>query len=205
MTHPLYALAAATGVQLAASIIALPPADRASFVAACARVGRWVHVDVIEGSYRGQPGVALDDLAGFASVPGVRLDIHLMVDDPIDLARSGTLPRVARMTVELSAGIDPPEAVGAFRPYADEVWLSGEAAPGPAGSGMDGYLLMLTPPGKPGYAADLAQVDALKSHQRSSGLGVDGGVNVDNFTQIAAAGIGYAVVGRALHTHPTAN
>jgi pentose-5-phosphate-3-epimerase len=78
----LSAHAAAIGVTLAGSVIAVPLVRRTDLARSLAAAGHWVHADRIEGSYRGQAGVSVEEVHDVAGIPGIRLDVHLMVDDP---------------------------------------------------------------------------------------------------------------------------
>ncbi len=81
MTRSLSAHAAALDVTLSGSVIALPPGRRMDHARSLTAKGHWVHADRIEGSFRGQAGVSLEEVHELARIPGVRLDVHLMVDD----------------------------------------------------------------------------------------------------------------------------
>lgn len=198
----------AAGVALAGSVIAAPPRGRTAFAESLDRRGLWVHADVIEGAYRGQPGVTADELDGLVRTVGTRLDVHLMVDDPA-AALAGLPGRVARVTVQIDeVGDDVRSLVRSGRDLAEDVWLATYAAePGcwhmVTRAGADGLLVMLTPPGRPGHRADL---DRLGTVRRASTdgvpAGVDGGASTDNLDAIMTAGARYIVVGRALLPPP---
>ncbi len=81
MTRTLAAHAAALDVTLAGSVIAVPPARRLDHARSLTATGHWVHADRIEGSFRGQAGVSLEEVHELARIPDIRLDVHLMVDD----------------------------------------------------------------------------------------------------------------------------
>ena len=203
MTRSLSAHAAALDVTLSGSVIALPPDRRMDHARSLTAKGHWVHADRIEGSFRGQAGVSLEELRQLARIPDIRLDVHLMVDD-LWAALPG-LPShgIARLTLQSDDSDDLAPLVRRSRSHAREVWLAvHEAAMGRTQlreSGADGVLVMLTPPGQPGHQADLdrlALVEATCAHGWPAG--VDGGVTEDNLDRIGERGARYAVVGRAL-------
>jgi pentose-5-phosphate-3-epimerase len=208
MIDDFLARTADAGVALAGSVIAVPSARRAAFAEFLDRHGLWVHADVIDGAYRGQPGVTADELAGFVQTVGTRLDVHLMVDDPA-AALAGLPGRVARVTVQIDElGDNITSLVRSGRDLADEVWLAIHAAePDPwlrvTRAGADGLLVMLTPPGRPRHRADLGRLSAVRGASTHRVLvGIDGGARTDNLDAIITAGARYIVAGRALLPSP---
>ena len=214
MMSTLSALAATAGVTLAGSVIAQPAGRRLDLARSLAVTGHWVHADRIEGSYRGQAGVTTEEVSELAQIPDIRLDVHLMVDNPgtelADLPRRG----ISRITLQCDYLtdlhdlhdydlVDLVDLVTAGRSYANEVWLAVHHSAVDTSrlkkSGADGVLVMLTPPGQPGHRADLDQLSLVQT-ACAYGLpvGVDGGVTDSNLGPIAASGARYAVVGRAL-------
>lgn len=206
MTQVLLAHAAALDLTLAGSVIAVPTADRLRHARSLTEQGHWVHADRIEGSFRGQAGVSLEEVQELVEIPGVRLDVHLMVDDregDLDSLPARGLTRVTLHCDDRDDRHDIVELVRRGRHVAPEVWLA--VHDGPLAltrlrdSGADGLLVMLTPPGQPGHVADLDQLEVVTAAS-GGGLpaGVDGGVTDDGLGRISASGARYAVVGRAL-------
>ncbi|MEN8707736.1 MAG: hypothetical protein ABF306_16500 [Nocardioides marinisabuli] len=195
--------AAALDLTLAGSVIAVPAADRLRHARSLTEQGHWVHADRIEGSYRGQAGVGLDEVHELAGLPDVRLDVHLMVDDlEADLA---ALPEwgIARVTLQCDGRDDVVDLVRRSRRLAPEVWLAVHDEPLALArlreADADGLLVMLTPPGRPGHLADLDRLRLVESARgRGWPAGVDGGVTDEGLERISAAGARYAVAGRAL-------
>ncbi len=206
MMSTLSAHAATAGVTLAGSVIAQPAGRRLDLARSLAVTGHWVHADRIEGSYRGQAGVTTAEVSELARIPDIRLDVHLMVDNPVtelaDLPRRG----ISRITLQcdyLTDLHDLLELVGHGRSYAPDVWLAVHHSAVDASrlkkSGADGVLVMLTPPGQPGHRANLGQLSLVQTAcAHGLPVGVDGGVTDTNLDPIAASGARYAVVGRAL-------
>lgn len=194
--------AQALGVTLSGSVIAVPSSQRTDHARSLISDGHWVHADRIEGSYRGQPGVSLQQIRELADLPGVRLDVHLMVDDiASDLEQ---LPRhgIDRLTLQIDGRNDLVELVTQAREKAGEVWFAlhgGLEVSQLQQAGADGALIMLTPPGQPGYQANLDQLTLVRAaRQQGWPVGVDGGVTEANLEPINEAGVRYAVAGRAL-------
>ncbi len=202
MARTLCEHAAALDVTVSGSVIALPPARRMDHARSLTAGGHWVHADRIEGSFRGQAGVCLEEVHELAHLAGIRLDVHLMVDDlPAELSALPTRG-IARLTLQSDGRDDLAHLVRLSRGLADEVWLGVRDALEAAQleqSGADGVLVMLTPPGQPGHSADLERLPLVRATcELGWPAGVDGGVNAANLEHISGSGAGYVVVGRAL-------
>lgn len=197
------------GVLLAGSLIAAPRARRRAVARELVGCGHWAHADVIGGSYRGQEGVALEDLGPLAEEAGPRLDVHLMVDD-LAAAIGALPPGTGRVTIQCPSAGGLAGHVARARRRAREVWASidtrsaGQAEQA-LHSGADGIVVMLTPPGQPGHRADPSRLEDARA--RIPGrfpLGADGGVTLPLIARLRQAGVVYAVAGRALLAHPMA-
>lgn len=203
MTGTLLTHAETFGITLSGSVIAVPAEQRFAHARLLTRDGHWVHADRIEGSYRGQPGVSLGEVRELAHLPGIRLDVHLMVDDIRgDL---GNLPGqgIDRVTLQSDGRDDLAELVTSAREHASEVWLAIHAGSMQVTdlreTGADGVLVMLTSPGQPGQEADLDRLSLVRSARLHDWpVGVDGGVTAANLDPINDAGARYAVAGRSL-------
>ena len=204
MSRDLAARTRSAGVILSPSLLALPDTERHRLTRERARLGEWVHADVIAGSFLGQPGISLAEIDDLASIPDVLLDVHLMVDDPVDVI-SRLPPTIARITVQIPPSlIDIRAVLELVRGRGAEAWIgvNGERSDGVTVEVLrsaNGVLVMLTPPGQPGHQADLSRLSLVaESLGMTDGpVGVDGGVNRSNLNAIIDAGCTYVVVGRA--------
>jgi pentose-5-phosphate-3-epimerase len=188
-------------VRLSGSLLAVRKEDRAAAARYLAHRGHWVHADVIEGSFRGQLGLSLTELELLAPVAKV-LDIHLMVDDPVDTIKN--LPIVPRrLTVQLRNLTSAAEIIRFARALHCEIWIAVEELADDDVNALkaldlDGVLVMLTPPGSAGHVADLDRLNSVRAVNTAElSVGVDGGVNAENLPATASAGVRYAVSGRA--------
>jgi pentose-5-phosphate-3-epimerase len=182
-------------VTLSGSVLAAAVEKREAAARWLADSGHWVHADVIEGSFRGQPGLSRAELVRLSGLAHV-LDIHLMVDEPQNvMAQLPLKPR--RLTIQLRSLDDASELMA-------EVWLAIEALDPDtvdiiAALEPGGILVMLTPPGAEGRLADLDRLEmVLALHEAGLICGVDGGVTGANLSRAVTAGARYAVSGRAL-------
>lgn len=197
--------ASAADAAVAGSLVAVPASQRGELNELLRQQELWIHVDRIGGVYAGQPGAGVAELHQLTETDAERLDVHLMVDDPA--AELSTLPRrVARVHLQCDSR-QPGLAslVRHARRHAAEVWLAVYARDQHVdwsrltGLEVDGLLVMLTPPGQPGHAANLNRLDAVRGACRHRlRVGVDGGVTIANIDQILTAGARHIVVGRGL-------
>jgi len=200
---PLVDAARARGLMLSGSVLAVPPADRVDAARALTAAGMWTHADVMTGRYRGQPGLETHEIHALSRVPGVHLDVHLMCEDAAERARALPESGVRRLTVQVD-GASSPAVIADIAHIADELWLAID--PGRCSlnvlddmpDDVAGFLVMLTPPGQPGHAADLDRLEAVTALAERGEVGVDGGVTQSGVAAIAHAGARYLVAGRAL-------
>lgn len=191
------------GITLSGSVIAVPANQRDVLAERLLGSGHWVHADMIAGRYLGQDGVRAEEIVRLAALAGPKLDVHLMVDRLTE-AIDGLPDGLGRITLQFPAGGGIEAALGQARSKARSVWIALDNPPAAdlqtaLDFGPDGLLVMLTPPGMPGHSADLQRLRHVQEpFPRLPPLGVDGGVNAENFDLLRDAGVVYAVAGRAL-------
>jgi pentose-5-phosphate-3-epimerase len=196
----------AAPVRLAGSLLAAPPEGRSAYAGVLAQAGAWLHVDLIDGAYPLGEGVS-EALLPELVAQGAPVDVHLLVRDPEYWLARVVEHRPDRITVQLETLQQPwPPALERLhelcRAAGVELWAG--LAPGtrPADAAevlavVDGVLIMLSEPGRPGTTADPRLVDRL-AELPDIPRGVDGGVTEDAFEAIRAAGGSYLVMGRRL-------
>lgn len=206
MKASLIELAHGLEVELSGSVLAVAAERRCEITAELSRSGLWTHTDFMAGRFRGQPGLEVDEIRAVATVQGSRIDAHLMCEDvaPVVDSLTAELPgatSIKRVTIH---AYDTPsyEQALVYRDAFAELWVSVDPTvwvPEPELlKRIDGLIVMLTPPGQPGHAADLTRLETVRFAAQHTGVGVDGGVSEANLSEIAAAGARYAVAGRAL-------
>ncbi|MCM6761233.1 hypothetical protein NB037_02265 [Rathayibacter sp. ZW T2_19] len=186
---------------LAGSLLAVPDSLREAAARELTARGLWVHADIIEGRFGDRPSVSTDTIAAIAAIPGVRLDVHLMVDNVLDwlLRLPGGLGRITIQDPD--GGLSALEIASAGA-LAEEVWTAvvpGERRPTDRAQ-IDGLLVMLTPPGQAGHTLDHSALDVVAEYSAAQEhpVGVDGGVTADTATDALRAGATYLVSGRGL-------
>ena len=161
--------------------------------------GASVYADVLEGSYAHQPGIGFTQIHDLHQMHANKLDVHLMVDDPIRACQR--LPSgLGRLTIQISRDRDLADIITTARSKAKSLWLAVDGeydlsdvnnlAAHLEAMTDTGNLVMLTPPGQPGKRASPDRIQEVrKLHQTIPlPLGADGDVNAENLDEIIAAG-----------------
>lgn len=164
------------------------------------------HIDVMDGVFCPQMTVGPAFVKAVSSV--LSTDVHLMIDDPLEKVDAYVAAGAARITfhlesthhphrvlqrlvghgVERGVALNPGTPVGAAEPLLDE---------------LEQLLILAVNPGWPGQtflpttAPRLAAARELIAARRI-GLGVDGGVTLDNLAHVASLGPDLIVSGSAV-------
>lgn len=169
----------------------------------------WVQVDVADGMFGIPKNVAYPALAERELV-GLRLDIHLMVQDVSAAVSAWGAITPGRMTVHCEVLDDPAAALadirsrGSFRGLA----LGPETLPdrvAPHLRGTDFLLFVAVPPGRSGQAFDtriLERIRAVRAGNPSLDIGVDGGVTAALVPKIKKAGATTICAASAMFSAP---
>lgn len=196
----------ASPATLAGSLLAAPARDQAAYAGVLAQAGVWLHVDLIDGAYPLGAGVS-EGLLPELVTHGAPVDVHLLVRDPQRWLARVIAHHPDRVTVQLETLQQPWTPVlerlrDLCRAGGVELWagLGPGTQPTAAAEALavvDGVLVMLAEPGRPGTTADPRMVARLAD---LSGVprGVDGGVTEDAFEAIRNLGGSYLVMGRRL-------
>ena len=202
---------------ISGSVYAVPPSLRLEAARMLTSGGHRVHVDLIVAPDGAHTGVSPEELVLiWESVPGARLDVHLIILDAgpaaPDLAAPAwrsvkaairTAQQLKAETLTLS-----PDAMRTFSeiltsPSDTKPALWAEVAVGeeiPELRGVEGVLVMLIESGSR-HAADRSQLRRIPALATLSKVGIDGGVNASVAAEARAAGAGLIVSGRALFEH----
>jgi ribulose-phosphate 3-epimerase len=169
---------------------------------------RALHLDVMDGHFVGNLTYGAPIVAAVRSCTQLPLDVHLMIDNPVDYLgefRSAgadnitihveavddptpVLQQIRRLGASAGLALNPPTPTSAIEPYLTE---------------CDVVLVMSVMPGFGGQQFDriaLEKLRTLESHPaaRHLLLGVDGGVNDSTIGSCAEAGAQLFVVGSAI-------
>ncbi len=196
---------------LAPSILAADTADLAAAVAQCNDGGAdWVHVDVMDGHFVPNLTFGIPVIRDLRKRTELPLDVHLMVSNPHRLLDDYLAAGAAHLTVHWEAAVHLDRLAGEIRKAgakagvalnpATPVELLADILPQ-----IDQVLVMSVNPGFSGqklipYALDKAR--RLKRMIEERGLEVeiamDGGIELDNLNDVAAAGVDVCVIGSAI-------
>ena len=198
--------AAAAPATLAGSLLAAPADERAAYAHRLAAAGAWVHLDLIDHAYPLGVGVSPDLLAELDTLRD-RIEVHLLVSDPVRVLPTVLTHRPARVTIQVEDVAAPhgprlAEAAQACAAAGTALWV-GIAPETPADvvdavrASVDGVLVMLAEPGRAGTVAQPALVERVAA-LRALPSGVDGGVTERAFPDLTAAGVDHVVMGRRL-------
>lgn len=198
--------AAAAPATLAGSLLAAPDDQRTAYAHRLAEAGAWVHLDLIDHAYPLGVGVS-PDLLGELGAHRDRIEVHLLVSDPIRALPTVLTHRPARVTLQVEDVAAPrgprlAEAAQASAAVGTELWLG--IAPESSldvidevRASVEGILVMLAEPGRVGTVAQPAMVSRVAA-LRELPCGVDGGVTERAFTDLNSAGVNHIVMGRRL-------
>jgi pentose-5-phosphate-3-epimerase len=190
------------GLTLSGSLIAVEKQERPKTAQNLWARGCWVHADVIDGSYGTRPSVSPDEIRELVHGPGA-VDVHLMVDDV-----GGWIERLPagleRLTIQVDRHERVDEVMELARRKANSVWIAFDPGEIPSWfipdqrAGVDGVLVLLTPPGRDGHVLDERRIADVVRLNGILPTGVDGGVKIAHLRAIADAGATYVVAGRGL-------
>lgn len=188
-------------IQIAASLLAANPLYLADEIKSLEGIVDRLHLDVMDGHFVPNLALSVDTIQ---NIPEQYLrDIHLMVIDPVKVARwlhlraTDTVyfhPQTPVVTTEL---IDMITGLGALPglvidlDYPLETNMSLLAQ-------FHAFLVMGVRPGFSGQAFNVQAIDHvswLKMHFPDAEISVDGGINANNAAQVVAAGAEVLVTG----------
>jgi ribulose-phosphate 3-epimerase len=172
---------------------------------------RWIHVDVMDGHFVPNLTIGPPVVKSIArAVPEMFYDTHLMVEQPLRLARDFIEAGASLVTVHLEASDDPVAVCRHLRRKRVRVGISIRPKTpyrllAPVLPLVDLVLIMTVEPGFGGQELipqTLNKVRQLKQLREEQRLGfliqVDGGINASNIRLVASAGPEVLVMGTAV-------
>lgn len=188
------------GAELAGSLYAARPRERAALAAELSARGHWVHADLFGDPAAGvSPGLVAD----LADAGSARVDVHLIDRGALAHLADVCRPGIARVTVPFDDELDVAAVSRQIQACGAQAWvaLDPQTAVRRVDAALphaDGVLIMLV---RPGTRSSAARLDLLAKVGEAAALlpaGVDGGVSERNVEQILSSGARYIVVGRGL-------
>lgn len=203
-------------VQVAPSILA---ADFANLERDCRKVinadNPLLHVDVMDGSFVPNITVGAPVVQSLAkALPGAKLDVHLMITQPLRFVNQFIKAGAHALTFHIEAGSPVVETARTIRSQGCRVGLS--LRPGtpleqlmPYLPEVDQVLVMSVEPGFGGQEflpAALERIVALRKEAQLRGIPldiqVDGGINLETAAQCVNAGANVLIAGSSVFSAP---
>lgn len=168
-------------------------------------LGAGVHLDVVDGLFADNITVDPSDFTAL-DFAGIRLDIHLMVDDPAEWVESCVLLGCDRLFAQIERMGSQVNFVTLVKGFDIKVGLAidiktpVESLEEIALSGTDAVLLMSYPAGEGGGVFDEKVLDKIMRVRKVYGgsLVVDGGINLLTVSKVEAKGASEVAVGSYL-------
>ena len=173
---------------------------------------KWLHVDIMDGHFVPNLSFGYSWVKAMRKITDLVLDVHLMIDTPIQYAEefckagadyltihveadtpeniAATLDKIRALGVKPGIVVKPKTPAEAIAPYLDKVDL---------------VLVMTVEPGFGGQALipdTLDKISPLRDEIKSRGLDVDievdGGITADNVKELTSRGANVIVAGSAV-------
>lgn len=198
-------------IQISASILSADVANLAAVIAGLEQAGTdMLHFDVMDGHFVPNITFGLPVLEALDHVTGMFMDVHLMIDHPLEYAQRFVQAGADLVTFHLESKSDPAQTISAIHAAGAKAGIV--LKPGtpwetaiPYLEQVEVVLVMTVEPGFGGqsFLWDMVQkVQALSDYAKSKGLHyriqTDGGINAETAPHVIRAGAGLLVVGSYL-------
>ncbi len=176
----------------------------------------WLHVDVMDGRFVPNLTIGVPVVESIRRTTDMFLDVHLMIEKPVDMAAAFAKAGVDQLTVHLEA--DTPRGIRAALDVMSEHDAKKGVALRPITKAeailpylpeLDVVVVMTVEPGFGGQKFMDAQLDTVRAVRRyidrinpACRLEVDGGIAVDTIAAAYAAGADTFVAGSAVFGKP---
>ena len=170
-----------------------------------------IHVDVMDGHFVNNITFGPDVVRALRKYTTLPLDVHLMIDNPLQFIEAFAHAGADMMTVHVEATHDMKGLIHAMRQQGVKVAVSLNpdtplSTLEPVLPLVDRVLLMSVHPGLGGQAFIAASLDKAKAlteklkqlHLPQVEIQMDGGINLENVKDVIAAGVNVIVAGSAV-------
>ena len=156
----------------------------------------YIHVDVMDGKYVKNKTMSFNELSNITYYTRKRLDVHMMVMNPLKLIDDYATLNIAYLTVHLDIKDKLDDIITKCQEYGIKVGLAVSPCESveivyPYLEKIDLVLLMSVEPGLPGqefipetYEKIKKLKTEIKSRNLNTLISVDGGVNLDNIKKL---------------------
>ena len=163
----------------------------------------YIHIDVMDGLFVPDTKFSIEEIKEINKVSNKKLDIHLMVDNPITYIEKLNNMNINNITIHIEITKDINYLIDKIHSLGYQARLSINPSTNvellyPYLNKVDGILIMSVNPGKGGQEFipnTLDKVAKIKEINNNLSLEIDGGVNNTNVSLIKNKGIDTIVVG----------
>ena len=163
----------------------------------------YIHIDVMDGLFVSDTKFPIEEIKEINKVSNKKLDIHLMVDNPITYIEKLNNMNINNITIHIEITKDINYLIDKIHSLGYQARLSINPSTNvellyPYLNKVDGILIMSVNPGKGGQEFipnTLDKVAKIKEINNNLSLEIDGGVNNTNVSLIKNKGIDTIVVG----------
>ena len=163
----------------------------------------YIHIDVMDGIFVPDTKFPIEEIKEINKVSNKKLDIHLMVDNPITYIEKLNNMNINNITIHIEITKDINYLIDKIHSLGYQARLSINPSTNvellyPYLNKVDGILIMSVNPGKGGQEFipnTLDKVAKIKEINNNLSLEIDGGVNNTNVSLIKNKGIDTIVVG----------
>ena len=163
----------------------------------------YIHIDVMDGLFVPDTKFSIEEVKEINNVSNKKLDIHLMVEDPIIYIEKLHNMNINNITIHIEINKDIDNLIDKIHSLGYQARLA--ISPNtnvellyPYLNKIEGILIMSVNPGKGGQefiSSTLSRAEYIKKINNNLSLEIDGGVNNTNVDLIKDSGIDTIVVG----------
>lgn len=163
----------------------------------------YIHIDVMDGLFVHDTKFSIEEIKEINNVSNKKLDIHLMVEDPIIYIEKLYNMNINNITIHIEINKDIDNLIDKIHSLGYQARLA--ISPNtnvellyPYLNKIEGILIMSVNPGKGGQEfmpSTLSRAEYIKKLNNNLSLEIDGGVNNTNVDLIKDSGIDTIVVG----------
>lgn len=152
----------------------------------------FIHVDVMDGKYVKGKTMSFNELTGISFYTRKRLDVHLMVKNPLKIIDNYATLNVEYLTIHVDISDDLEKVFARLKDYGIKIGLAINPSDDvnivyPYLDKIDLVLLMSVEPGLPGQEfikSTLSKIntlkDEIKKRKLNTLISIDGGINLEN-------------------------
>lgn len=167
----------------------------------------YLHIDVMDGKFVENTSFPIEEIKQASILSNKKLDVHLMVVNPIDYIKQLNLDNIEYITFHIELKEDITNIINHIKSINKKVGISINPNTNinellPYINDIDMILIMSVVPGKGGQKfmpEVLNKIDIIKQHNKDITIEIDGGINEETIKQLHDIDI--VVVGSFITNH----